>query len=297
MFTDHSPSQFCDNCNRSIGAVRITCLPCSADNVFHSIDLCSDCIDKNITGEDVQKEHLSSHPMLQVRMSGLISAETARQRQATRKLEKFNLTNLESALCHECGEKVHRPCWLCIDCEGNVMIVFNKTIINGFPPVDTFICRTCNEGINRDSPWRNEHSKHSKNVHDWSHNLLNLALPPEMDPQVSPVDSIREEDQIARLEARLEQIQNHVNSLGRLDDSRIAATDTTNNRLSMIESRMSDLESSLTRLDFLDQKQQKLVESIGTDSQRLRRIEGLLVQLVPVLRSTDASRSNSDISD
>ena len=113
---------FCDNCStQDIASERYTCLPCSGDEVLGSIDLCSNCMDKPLTVLNVsgiQKEHLTSHHLLQTRVpygTRYAFFVRGRAKACVESLLQGDTSEVPQT-CASCRETISRPYWFCESC-------------------------------------------------------------------------------------------------------------------------------------------------------------------------------------
>jgi hypothetical protein len=97
--------------------------------MWHSLDLCFECIGKIIDrGPEYPKHHTPAHNLLQLRTACHRRTLFRKERQALEYLQSskaFAEDNSEQTLglaCHLCDEPLERPAWRCLDCEGELTL-------------------------------------------------------------------------------------------------------------------------------------------------------------------------------
>jgi len=145
----------CDACGGSIIDSRIICLNCKTTNTWNSVDLCENpsCIETMITRSDLTRPHPPTHDFVKIRRMVHLPYIGIMERDAHSALEHARSifsgrdsgqeTN-ELLKCLFCKERVQKPCWYCVKCEGNyskTTTIYNLLIIYCLDP--TFICNAC----------------------------------------------------------------------------------------------------------------------------------------------------------
>lgn len=118
------PRHTCDACRKSIRMTLFICLDCSAGRYLHTLDICSNCVDKafTVTREKgtVTLNHLPTHLILQIRhpLPFLLQLPVWERAQFTFQEASPNSDAEESAgvCCKYCRNQVKRPYWACCDC-------------------------------------------------------------------------------------------------------------------------------------------------------------------------------------
>ncbi|KDR69994.1 hypothetical protein GALMADRAFT_145041 [Galerina marginata CBS 339.88] len=165
----------CDACGNDIRMTRFTCLNCSAGRYLHTVDICSDCVNKafTVTREKgtIILHHLPTHPILQIRRPLSFLLQLPVQENAQYIFHRAPLTSNASdsagVSCKDCGNRLTQPYWACCECD------------------DVYICESCNTNTEQSRPWLYERIKF-----------------PAISPKAENVDrkSIPQEDTVAEHE-------------------------------------------------------------------------------------------------
>lgn len=151
----------CDNCSKLMKMTRYICIDCwEPQHGADSVDLCTDCVDKEFTvtrdNGAQQLKHILTHSLLQVRRP-LQMRQSYAAREKARNAENIAREKERegSALhCVMCRGKVERPYWSCGDCYRTSCTPITHAKRLMFPCMaETFICMSCNKETERTRPW------------------------------------------------------------------------------------------------------------------------------------------------
>ncbi|KAL0577140.1 hypothetical protein V5O48_004854 [Marasmius crinis-equi] len=180
----------CDNCSKyALASTRIVCIECSQGENSQTLDLCSDCHDKEPHGLNTDKAHKSSHPMVQFRWPPLRIEKNPIMAKAVSLLQT---TAEDSGLkrCSRCNKGLEeKPYWQCVECEDTVLI-----------------CADCNKLDEKEKLWLIQRKPSVVGVHDWMHTLV--LHPKEMQAANEPV--LTTEQRLATMEAQFRVLQDSV---------------------------------------------------------------------------------------
>ncbi|THU91631.1 hypothetical protein K435DRAFT_860160 [Dendrothele bispora CBS 962.96] len=210
----------CDGCDRHIIEVMTSCLECTTDTLTNRIDMCMDCMDKDLKTADFN--HTVSHPMLRARDHFMHDGEIAhyfrkgkeighRAKQAFQRKEKLLVnSNVKQqkppgTRCCCCLSEVSTPCWVCADC------VFG-----------TYVCDSCETKASDGTPGG------PRSLHTHKHPLIRIH-----DNAIAQKDSMPEEtaEKSTVLWKRIDDLESHLNT-----------------RLDSLETKFTAMEALLERL-------------------------------------------------
>ena len=115
----------CDHCGDMISHSRLICSNCTVGGWSNSIDLCGNCWADDCTREDDNKNHVSTHMLIQVRrpigrmeLHGVFEYGKEVVDASTEKM------SMASELpCAKCEKAItEKPYWCCLGCNGALCI-------------------------------------------------------------------------------------------------------------------------------------------------------------------------------
>ncbi|KAF8549417.1 hypothetical protein OG21DRAFT_1488548 [Imleria badia] len=172
----------CDHCGISeLKPTRITCLECSEERFYYTVDLCSNCQTETVYRKRDNKDHNPSHPMLQLRWVAMrIEIDSVMLHAKSRLVA---LSEKDDKHCTHCKKELpERLYWYCTQCED-----------------DTFVCIECNNHFEKEMPWLLERKAGPEQLHHWLHPMV---LKPQAVEKSNP--SLSTDERLAKLEAKLD---------------------------------------------------------------------------------------------
>ncbi|KAF8989784.1 hypothetical protein BDQ17DRAFT_1288362 [Cyathus striatus] len=194
----------CDGCENDIIYDRYSCITCVSDDYSTCIDLCGDCINKEPTWD--MFTHKISHTLLRSQHI-LIDARAAwlipeAQKMSSRIKAAFSKASStrKKPLCACCEKPITLPCWVCVECAP-----------------DLYVCENCN--LTKRPVLSN--GKYPEHHH--------------LDTFMRIYDTVevakRDDNQLNRLERRLEAVEKNFTSLDTKLSERLSSLETLLNQL------------------------------------------------------------------